>query len=403
MKEHVCSYCGAAIPEEDYGVYGRDTEPDEVLCSKCSGTILDSTESIPVTAGMQGKTLFCCKCLADVSKAADFDGLAYEFPDSMYLCPNCVRSMEKNAQAIGSDDYYVVLEEIGKGGMGTVYKAVHKDTGRVCALKKINPDALDNPRSIKIFEREMMVQSKVVHPNLVRIMDKGIVSSTYSTYYFVMEYIPGGNVPNLMNKMKGMVLDPKTACAITVDVLEGLHALHSNGFIHRDIKPSNILLGMPDEDGARVAKICDYGLAKSFVKSGNSYFDITKTQGGFAGSIMFMSPDIIRNFKYAKPVVDLYSTGVTLYFMLTAKYTVDIPGDELDGTGMTTFQRHPLEIVLDETPIPILSRRPGIPKALAAIVDKSVSKDLLTDNGYTYAKEFKTELENVMEAEGWIE
>ncbi|MBF0554716.1 MAG: serine/threonine protein kinase, partial [Nitrospirae bacterium] len=194
---------------------------------------------------------------------------------------------------------------------------------------------------------------------------------------------------------------PAKACAIAVNVLSGLNALHCSGFIHRDIKPSNILLTSPKEDGSSLAKICDYGLAKSFVKSGNSFLDITKTQGGFAGSVMYMSPEIIKNFKYAKPTVDLYSTGVTLYFMLTGKYTVNISEEFFKnmGKGMSAQKRHPLDIVMEDAPIPILNRRQDIPEALAAIVDKSVSKDIA--RGFQDAGEFKAAIEAVMESEGW--
>ncbi|WP_420266174.1 protein kinase domain-containing protein [Candidatus Magnetominusculus dajiuhuensis] len=399
----ICSACGGQLPEDETGVHAREVEHEDVLCTRCWKIRLDATVRVECSdffaaMGLKGKTYTCGKCQADVSNSADFDGLACEFPDSTYVCPECVKAMRKDTQTYDLDEYYLVLKEIGRGGMGVVYKAIHKDTGRICALKKIHPSAMDDPKNIKIFEREMMVQSRVVHPNLVRIMDKGIVSRTY---YFVMEFIQGGSVPSLMNTMRGRVLPPWNACAIAVNVLNGLSALHCGGFIHRDIKPSNILLTPPKGDGLGLAKICDYGLAKSFVKSGNSFLDITKTQGGFAGSVMYMSPEIIKNFKYAKPTVDLYSTGVTLYFMLTGKYTVNISEEFFKnmGKGMSPMQRHPLDIVMEDAPIPILNRRLDIPESLAAIVDKSVSKDIA--NGFQDAEEFKAAIEAVMESEGW--
>ncbi|MBF0319055.1 MAG: protein kinase [Nitrospirae bacterium] len=404
-QSFACSACGAVLSEEDFGVYGRETEDEDILCAQCWEVKLKSmvkadTTSFYESFGLKGKIFTCCKCSNDVSKNADFDGLAYEFPQSKYVCQNCINMLRKNTQTYDLDEYYFILKEIGKGGMGVVYKAIHKDSGRVCALKKIHPSATQETKTIKIFEREMLVQSKVIHPNLVRIMDKGVVGSTY---YFVMEYVQGGSVPSLMKNTQGRVLAPGIASAITIDVLKGLQALHASGFIHRDIKPSNILLDMPRDDGSYMAKICDYGLAKSFVNSGNSLFDITKTQGGVAGSIMYMSPEIIKNFKYAKPPVDLYSTGVTLYFMLTGKYTVNITDDffkQLDK-GVSTIQRHPLDIILEEVPIPILNRKPDIPASLAAIIDKAVSK--VTGEGYRDAEEFILELESVMESEGWKE
>ncbi|MEO5359766.1 MAG: serine/threonine-protein kinase [Nitrospirota bacterium] len=402
-KIFICSACGNHLPEDDTGIHAREVEHEEILCSRCWKIKLDAMVKVErsdffASLGLHRETYACSKCSAEISAIADSDGLACVFADSTYACPNCINELRKNPQVYDLDDSYLILKEIGRGGMGVVHRAIHKATGRLCALKKIHPTALDDPRNIKIFEREMMVQSRVVHPNLVRIMDKGIVSRTY---YFVMEYVQGGSVPALLNNAHRGMLDPRTACIIIVDVLNGLHALHTNGFIHRDIKPSNILMTKPKEGGLGMAKICDYGLAKSFVKSGNSFLDITKTQGGFAGSVMYMSPEIIRNFKYAKPTVDLYAAGVSLYFMLTGKYTVDISDDGFKpmGKGMPAMQRHPLDLVMEEDPIPILSRRPGIAKSLAAVVDKSVSKNAA--NGFQEAVEFKEALETVMESEGW--
>lgn len=402
-KTFVCSLCGVTFPEEEIVIDDKEAGSKELLCPRCWKMKLDSVVKAECSdflalIGAKGRHYSCCRCHVDVSNSADFDGLACEFPDSMYVCPDCVKALRKNTQTYDLDDFYFILKEIGRGGMGVVYKAVHKDTGRICALKKIHPSALDDPKNIRIFEREMMVQSKVIHPNLVRVMDKGIVNRTY---YFVMEFIRGGSIPALMSNSQGKILSPLMACAITVDVLKGLSTLHNNGFIHRDIKPSNILLTRPKKDGVVMAKICDYGLAKSFVKSGNSFFDITKTNGGFAGSVMYMSPEIIKNFKYAKPTVDLYSAGVTLYFMLTGKYTVNIPDDYFEnmGKGVPVSQRHPLDIVMEEEPIPILERNSEIPVALAAVVDKSVSKDIADE--FRDAEELITALETIRQSEGW--
>ncbi|MBF0320148.1 MAG: protein kinase [Nitrospirae bacterium] len=404
MHSLVCGSCGAVLSEDDFGIYGRDAENEGHLCAKCWDKQLKSMKTVDYTsffelAGSKGKTFICCKCSSDVSKTADSDGLANEFPDSTYMCHNCIDLQVKNVNINDMDKNYFILDEIGRGGMGIVFKAVHKKTGRICALKKIHPSTTPDTRTIKIFEREILVQSNIIHPNLVRIMDKGVVGG--NIYYFVMEYIQGGSIPSLMKNTKGMVLAPKTATSITIDVLKGLQAMHTSGFVHRDIKPSNVLLSSPANEGCYVAKICDYGLAKSFVNSGNSMIDITKTKGGLAGSILYMSPEIISNFKYAKPPVDLYSAGVTLYFMLTCKFTVNIPDDFFKKLekNVSKIQRHPLDIILDEAPIPILNRKPDIPKSLAAVVDKAVTKRI--GKGYRDAGEFILELEGVMELEGW--
>ncbi|MEO5356552.1 MAG: serine/threonine-protein kinase [Nitrospirae bacterium YQR-1] len=396
-----CRLCGIEIV--NVVSYNNKSNTGSPLCADCMENELDTMEKADFNPDSRIdipalKTFLCNRCSKDVSERANFDGAAFDFLLSLYLCPNCTNTLENKTQSFEYDDIYATIGELGRGGMGIVYKAVHRSTGRVCAIKKIHPSALDDPKRMKLFEREMAVQSEVIHPNLIAITDKDAVGSTY---YFVTEFLPGGDVLQLMKNTPDKCLSPKSACSITVEILKGLNALHSRGFIHRDIKPSNILLSLPNQDGSFVAKICDYGLAKSFEKAGESSFDITRTHGGFAGSLMYMSPELIKNYKYSKPPVDVYAAAVTLYFMLTGKYTVNIPADiaQKMAAGDDNFQRHPVDIVLEDRPVPILQRRADIPEALAAIVDKAVTKDI--EESYQDANSLRFLLEKVMEKEGW--
>ncbi|MBF0318077.1 MAG: protein kinase [Nitrospirae bacterium] len=401
IEKIVCNTCGNDATEEVVGLFGKSITFHDYTCTACQ----DKTMELLANKREVGhqlpreeiiKDFHCFVCKVDLGSEADRDGLAYELEDSVYLCKQCTDVKCKKEVSFLADNQYVLLGEIGRGGMGIVYRAVHKHTRRVCAVKKIHPSVIYDDRYIMLFEREIAVQSKVIHPNLVRLLDKGV---TGETCYFVSEYLPGGSISNMILKSTGKRIPAPLACSIVIDILKGLSALHENGFIHRDIKPSNFLLSLPNAVGAYKAKICDYGLAKSYEDAGNSFFDITKTGGGFAGSIMYMSPELIKNYKYSKPPVDVYSVGVSLYYMLTGTYTVDIsrlPSECSDNSGLT---RHAVELVLDEPAVELLKRDPTLPLSLARVVDKAVSKNPYA--GFQSASEFREELEKVMKKEGW--
>ena len=169
-------------------------------------------------------------------------------------------------------------------------------------------------------------------------------------------------------------LDPRLACTLMDDLLEGLQYLRDRGPIHRDLKPSNFLLTHPGAAPGCVAKIGDYGLSKSFQDAGNSSLT---NEGRFAGSLKFMAPEQITEYRFVKPPADTYSMGVSLYYLLTGKYSVEFPKQEAAGTlhSAASPPRDPIMIVLDDPPIPVLERRPDLPESLARIVDRSVRKN----------------------------
>ncbi|MBF0538087.1 MAG: protein kinase [Nitrospirae bacterium] len=399
----VCSICGKDATEEVMGLYGKSIAFNDYTCIACQDKTMRSLAN-KVELRHQRPTeeirsgFHCYACKNDLTSEADRDGLAYELEESIYLCQQCTsaKSRQETEPSFLLDNQYTLIGEIGRGGMGIVYRAVHKKTRRICAVKKIHPSVIYDDRYIKLFEREISVQSNVIHPNLVRLLDKGV---TGETCYFITEYLPGGSVSNLILKSTSKRIPAPLACSIVIDLLKGLSALHDGGFIHRDIKPSNFLLSLPNAANTYRAKICDYGLAKSYEDAGNSFFDITKTGSGFAGSIMYMSPELIRNYKYSKPPVDVYSVGVSLYYMLTGTYTVDISRIQPDQTDNSALTRHAVELVLDEPAVELLKRDPTLPLSLARVVDKSVSKNPY--GGFQSAAEFRQELEKVMKKEGW--
>ncbi len=325
----------------------------------------------------------CGRCSKDIGARANRDGLASRLPESLYLCLNCARQEFVGAASGKKIGDYRILRELGRGGMGVVFKTVHEPTCRLAAVKTILPDAARDDKALKMFDREMAVQSMLVHPNLVRIIERG---RHEDSYFFASEYLAGGDAHHLVSQAFRGPLPAHIALRIILDILDGLEELHAHGFIHRDLKPANFLLSRPLTNENWRAKITDYGLAKSYEDAGNSIFDFTR-MGEIAGSMMFMPPEQILNYRFVKPSADVYAVGASLYYMLTGTYTVDFsPGATPKGQRV----RNPVEIILDDPPIPILEKRPDLDPAMARIIDRSVVKDVKLRFGS--AREFRKEL-----------
>lgn len=256
---------------------------------------------------------------------------------------------------------YNIGRELGRGGCGAVYlaKPLQGGAGKV-AVKIMLSRAQADTRAVDQFKREMAVIAKLKHPHIVRFLDSG---SDEGTFFFVMEYCDGGSLADVA-RSHGGTLSWETLRPWAHQALEGLAAAHKEGFVHRDLKPHNILI----HHG--IAKVADFGLAKNFQKAGLSGMSLT---GNYAGTPLFMPPEQIVNFKYVKPVSDVWSFAATLYHLLTGKFPYRFDG-----------KRDPIDIILNENPVPIRDRLPSIDKPLAAVIDKSLvrnPKDRFPDAG----------------------
>jgi hypothetical protein len=255
---------------------------------------------------------------------------------------------------------YAVQRELGRGACGAVYLATPKSGGDPVAVKLMLSRAQAEPRAIEHFKREMQVIAGLKHPNIVRFLDSG---SDQGTFFFVMEYCDGGSLADVA-KNRGGTIPPDVLMPWALQALEGLAAAHKEGFVHRDIKPHNILLHR------NRAKISDFGLAKNFQKAGLSGMSMT---GNYAGTPVFMPPEQITNFKYVKPVSDVWSFAASLYQLLTGKFPYRFDP-----------KRDPIDIILNENPVPIRDRMPGLPKELSNVIDKALvrnPKDRFPDAG----------------------
>jgi serine/threonine-protein kinase len=270
-----------------------------------------------------------------------------------WLCELCRAEVAVTPQPV---PHYTTLREIGRGAMGVVYLAQHNQTGRKVALKLIVPESAAARSAVERFLREMSVISQLKHPNIVEWLEQG---TTKGRFWFAMEYVAGTNLEALAVAERGTY--PVTqACRMACQVLKGLDHAHSLGFVHRDIKPENILIGRSDK--GLIAKISDFGLAKSFRSIGLSGLTFS---GEMRGTIPFMPPEQMLDFKKVLPSGDLYATAATLYYLLSGTFLYDqiSEGGDLIRT------------LLEDSPVPIQKRRPDVPPALGDVLQKCLARD----------------------------
>jgi len=253
---------------------------------------------------------------------------------------------------------YRVVRELGRGGMGAVYLALHEVLGVQRALKVILPRAAISAKARQLFLREASVQARLSHPNVVQLHELRQVRP--GIFCMAMEYVEGSSAADLLRLAQPQGLPVGTAVALVAQALEGLAFAHEQGIVHRDIKPANLLVGRSPDHGA-IVKVSDFGLAKSYETSGASGF----TRAGEAsGTVPFMAPEQILHFRDVRPAADLYSMGATLYHLLANDFPHDFP-DDVD----------PFIVVLEHPPVPLRVRRAGLPLALEAAVDRALSPD----------------------------
>jgi len=205
------------------------------------------------------------------------------------------------AKSVGN---YDLLEKIAEGGMGSIYRGRHRESGNIVAIKVMAPHLTQNPLLLKRFEQEFRAASRLNHPNIVRALD---YSDNGSTPYLVMEFVEGESLGQKLEREGRM--SESDAIRLITQVARGLHRAHKQNLVHRDVKPDNILV---TPDG--IAKLADLGL----VKETETDLNLTRTGRGL-GTPHFMAPEQFRNAKNADTRCDIYSLGATLYQMVTGE------------------------------------------------------------------------------------
>jgi serine/threonine-protein kinase len=240
---------------------------------------------------------------------------------------------------------YVVLDRLGSGSMGRVYKAHHQLMGRIVALKIIAPELVTNERVTSRFQREMKLVGRLDHPNVVRAFD---ADQSNGILYIVMEYVSG---LSLGQKLKEGVLPPVDVVSYAAQAALGLHHAHAQGIVHRDIKPSNLLLS----DDKQI-KVLDLGLG--VLMDGDSQSTFATADGVAVGTVDYMSPEQACG-RDVDGRSDLFSLGCSMYHMITGRQA--FPGDSpIERLGRRINNRH----------VPITDLRPDLPASLVAVLDK---------------------------------
>ena len=221
---------------------------------------------------------------------------------------------------------YLIIDSIGQGGMGQVFKAQRGTTGRVVAIKVL-PRHKSTPEAVANFTREIRALASLDHPKLVAALDAG---EDGNVHYLVTEYVPGTDLRKLVRQ--GGPLGIAAAASIISQVAEGLEYAHAQGIVHRDVSPGNVLVS-PDGE----AKLSDLGLAGSL--AGSSEDD--PRHGKIVGTADFLSPDQIRDPWNPAPAWDIYSLGCTLYYAVTGK--VPFPGGTTADKARAHCELRPLD------------------------------------------------------------
>jgi serine/threonine-protein kinase len=272
-----------------------------------------------------------------------------------YLCEDCRLELRTKPQPIPG---YDMIRVLGRGGMGCVMMGRNHQTGAAVAIKTLLPEFAVSDKAMRRFMREMDVAAALKHPNIVEFLDRGVHNGVV---YLVTEFVDGPDAAKLADAQGGR-LPVKETVVIISQVLAALSHAHAQGYIHRDIKDQNILVTGTGPNLS--AKLTDFGLAKSFTQSGMSGVTVA---GEMAGTLSYMPPEQLKNFRDVKPQSDIYALGMTAYSLLTGQIALNL--------GRKTSMAETIKAIFEQPTIPLAHRDPGLPAQLCEIIDRALVKD----------------------------
>src|SRR5918997_3241300 len=270
---------------------------------------------------------------------------------------------------------YKILEKLGEGGQGTVYKAVDSKLGRTLVIKVLPAELTAREANLKRFEREARLASALDHPNICTIFDLNEINGIH---FIVMQYIEGRNVRQLVN---GRPLSLESALSIALQTADALTAAHARGIIHRDIKAGNVMV-----TPAGAVKVLDFGLAKLLDETGEGRpGDVHLTEMGIPyGTATYAAPEQATGAKVDHRA-DIFSTGVLLYEMLAGTWPF---------RGETSVEVR--YAVLHDTPVRLAEVRQDTPPRLQEVLDRALEKR--PERRYQRMSELRDELRAFLRA-----
>lgn len=394
-----CALCGSGISDEvlpttpgDDGRYLCEPCRRQATASEFQGT---SIATLTEVARHISKDVHCICCHKDVTDKPGIQGL---FAEAEYLCTACrnqqgndlsklllgllqAANLKSSLPELPSLEGYTIDDELGRGGMGVVFKAIEQETGRTVAVKMMLPRAAVNAQNVRVFQREIEITRQLRHPNIVQLYDHGKAAGTF---FFILEFVEGISLDRLI-RSKGGFLSLEQAAPIMLGITEGLAYAHGvnlkaqiaggkemrfTGVVHRDLKPQNVLLSRNGNQW--IPKIADFGLSKSFESAGLT--DMT-VPGQIAGTPVYWPREQITHYRFLSPATDVFSMAAAFYETLTGFWVRD--GYEEMFEMCAHREKAPeisdfMRVIAENPTIPIRRRLKSIPGPVAEVMDRAL-------------------------------